>query len=359
MRAICVVFLLFALSPSAIAQDQSGKVLITLERTSCLGACPIYKLTLHGDGSVLYEGHKFVRVAGRQESKIERAAVQSLVQTFMDIGYFDLQDDYLTIKHADGAETFVTDLPMTITSLTLGQRSKKVRDYIGAPKKLKSLEHQIDAVAGSKRWVSIDAPSVHEESRRGWDVRSQEGQRLFLDAVASGDAEVVKAFIDEGADVNSPINAILPLQLARGVKVVKLLVSAGANVNGMSKKVLGPPLENAAKLGDVDSIQALIEAGAKVNGKSADGTTVLMEAAKSGNPDAVMVLLAAGADAHAKNDHGDDALEYVRLGRQNSVWTERNDDPFSVPIPDYWNKFKKIEDLLLSAIAAAGQPSSQ
>jgi hypothetical protein len=47
-----------------------------------------------------------------------------------------------------------TDMPVTITSLTLNGRSKKVEDSFGAPAKLRALERKIDEVTGSSMWVS-------------------------------------------------------------------------------------------------------------------------------------------------------------------------------------------------------------
>ena len=37
-------------------------LVITLERTACHGTCPIYKLTIEGNGTVIYEGQDFVQV---------------------------------------------------------------------------------------------------------------------------------------------------------------------------------------------------------------------------------------------------------------------------------------------------------
>src|SRR5947208_1474873 len=37
---------------------------ITLERSTCFGTCPDYKLTVTGDGTVVFEGREFVKVKG-------------------------------------------------------------------------------------------------------------------------------------------------------------------------------------------------------------------------------------------------------------------------------------------------------
>jgi ankyrin repeat protein len=64
-----------------------------------------------------------------------------------------------------------------------------------------------------------------------------------------GDADVVRAFIEEKADVDTRVYADTPLQQARGVAVVKLLVLARADVNAVSTtNTFQTPLTQAAHL---------------------------------------------------------------------------------------------------------------
>src|SRR5580698_6782796 len=117
-RAACVLSLFLSFSPITFAQNPADQTLITLERTSCYGECPVYKLTLRGDGSIMYKGYKFVRVRGKQKTKIKPSEVESLLQEFRKLDYFALDDEYSTIKNSDGTVSVVTDLPTTIVSLT-------------------------------------------------------------------------------------------------------------------------------------------------------------------------------------------------------------------------------------------------
>ena len=121
-----------------------GDVAITLERTACFGQCPAYKLTIFGEGKVVYEGTSFVNATGTQASQISQDKIKELVGEFYQIGYFALKDKY---------DAPITDLPTTITSITLGGRTKKVVNYHGAPKKLVELENKIDKITDSKKWV--------------------------------------------------------------------------------------------------------------------------------------------------------------------------------------------------------------
>ena len=117
---------------------------ITLERTMCFGTCPAYKLTIYGDGRVVYEGENYVKVTGTQNADISEDDVKGLVDEFYRIGYFSLADSYT----AD-----ITDLPTTITSISIDGKTKQVVDYHGAPLALVDLEKRIDEVANTKIWV--------------------------------------------------------------------------------------------------------------------------------------------------------------------------------------------------------------
>jgi hypothetical protein len=345
-HACFVAFLYLALGYQSTGQAPSHETRVTLERTSCFGMCPVYRLEIRGDGTVTFEGKMFVRVTGTQQAAIEPRAVQMLAREFTKIDYFALDDKYATIKNPDGTESFVTDLPTITTSITLGSKYKRVVDYVGAPRKLRELEHRIDEVAGSKRWVSIDAVTVHEKCRQGWDINGKEARQLLTDASRVGDAEVVSAFIAEGATTKVQVGEISLLQIARGAEVVRLLISAGADVNSPAVNQTGPPIVQAAEYGDTDSIRALIDAGARVNGKSADGVTALMMAAQSGIPASVRLLLSAGAEAGAKDSYGEAALDYMRHAEQSCIEEQRHPSPFSDPKSDCQTRYTQIRELL-------------
>ncbi len=147
--AMIVVFALAG--ASATASD--APIEITLERTACFGSCPVYTVTIAGDGSVSYEGRWYVGVTGKQGAHIDPAAVRALVHGFEAIDFFSLRDSYRSVENADGSVTEVTDLPTTFVSLRLGDRVKRVEDYFGGPKALRDLEDRIDEVAGTRKWI--------------------------------------------------------------------------------------------------------------------------------------------------------------------------------------------------------------
>ena len=127
-------------------------LVVTMERTPCFGTCPVYQLTIRGDGSVAYQGEMFVAVEGAQTAAISAEQIQALVTAIEAADFFSLADDY---------SAPATDLPSTIISVTFNGQSKQVNHYgvcgladiDAAPKGLCDLEKTIDDVTDAAQWV--------------------------------------------------------------------------------------------------------------------------------------------------------------------------------------------------------------
>lgn len=122
--------------------------LITLERTACFGACPIYTVSIDGNGRIVYNGLDFVTATGEQTAQIDPQQVQELIDFMINGDYFELEDAY--------TNRFVTDMPSAITSLTVDGKMKRIDHYFGddaAPLILQQVENRIDTVANTSQWT--------------------------------------------------------------------------------------------------------------------------------------------------------------------------------------------------------------
>jgi hypothetical protein len=129
--------------------------LITLRRSECFGVCPVYSLSVSGDGTVSYVGTSYVKVRGVASGQISVSDVQELVNEMWDAGYFEMMEP-------SPCTSSFTDAPSVITSLRLGRETHRVEHYHGnpcSPASLTTLEDRIDEVAGSERWLRCDTPS--------------------------------------------------------------------------------------------------------------------------------------------------------------------------------------------------------
>ena len=144
------------LSSQLFSQPQRGvrQSVVTLERTACFGFCPMYKLTIYGDGRVVYEGNRFVKITGTKTTRISPMKARQLMLEFQRIQYFNLQDRY---------EGGPTDAPSAITSFQMGPKFKTVYHYLAspdAPQKLTDLEAKIDATVNVQQWIGTESERI-------------------------------------------------------------------------------------------------------------------------------------------------------------------------------------------------------
>lgn len=121
---------------------------VTLERTACFGACPMYTVTVDQGGAVTFDGKRFVASTGNHSARVDAQALSRLRQAVEASDFFALKDCY--------CERNVTDLPSAIVTVNLGDRKKTVRHYAGdrsAPPALIELQEQIDRLASTERWI--------------------------------------------------------------------------------------------------------------------------------------------------------------------------------------------------------------
>jgi hypothetical protein len=129
-------------------------VTITLERRPCFGTCPVYSITVEGNGRVRYEGTAYVSVVRSDTDSISSEQVALLVAEFDRVGYEQMADRYAYGEPS--CPSYVSDAPSTITSLTRQGTTKRVEHDYGCadvPSALTGLERLIDDIVRSGRWT--------------------------------------------------------------------------------------------------------------------------------------------------------------------------------------------------------------
>jgi uncharacterized protein DUF5990/ankyrin repeat protein len=175
----------------------------------------------------------------------------------------------------------------------------------------------------------------------------------LITAASYGDAEVTRALIESGADLEARSSldsggvpggtALLHAAVFGMTHVVDLLVEAGAKIEGIEVAAAAgdvsqvidnaPPdariraLVMASSHQRLDAIDHLIAAGTPVDAvDEAFGGHPLREAAFQGRPRSVKQLLAHGADPNLRDDRGHSALDHCRRGRAGNDDTARFDE---------------------------------
>lgn len=241
-------------------------VKIVLSRTGCYGMCPSYRVEVHGDGTVLYDGASFVAITGSHRASVSRDVVSEIVEAFRAADYFSLRDKYMW-----GA----TDLPTYKTSISVDGRTKEVIDYageqVGMPKSVSKLEEAIDRLSGVERWTKGNAETVPALTQEKFDFTSPKASEFLANVAQRGNADAVRDLIAAGVVVSAE-----PIQPLRGVP--------------------GTALENAAYRGDVEMLRVLLSAGIKDPDAK---TAALKRAALAGKTDAIRLLIGSGANPTA------------------------------------------------------------
>jgi hypothetical protein len=277
---------------------------ITLRRTTCFGTCPSYRVEIHGDGTLLYEGQAYVAVTGSHRGSVPTETVAELVDAFRAADYYSLQDEYVWPA---------TDLPTHETSIQIDGKLKKVKDYageqVGMPRSVSKLEAEIDQLADTERWTKGNENTAKSLSEEKWDFRAPQASETIARIAQSGKSEAVRDLLAAGVplDADSKAATMTLYQAAfRGdVPMLQTLLDAGASSNTES---MDSALVAAASTGKLEAVRLLIARGASPNASDRSGRTFLMAAAASGVPAVVEQALLLNPDVNACGAKGRTAL---------------------------------------------------
>jgi ankyrin repeat protein len=293
--------------------DRSA-VAIRLSRSGCYGFCPAYSVTIHGDGSVVYAGNRFVSIAGTHDARISAADFAALLERFRKANFFALNENYASA---------VTDNPRYYLSISLPGRTKIVWDYVGGrvgmPAVIAELEDAVDRAADSARWVTSSSGTVAAMRQAGIAMNSPQAAKILRAAVHAGDVVTVRALLAAGTSASDPRDSSL-LELAadsdnaaKQLEMLQLLLATPAVSADQTGKQRA--LARAVQHGEVDLARALIAGGADPSARFASeyedaeqNETYLTLAASSGVWAMLDDALARPHDIHAVDGQGRTAL---------------------------------------------------
>ena len=101
---------LSAMAAGARAAEEI-KPSIVLERTKCYGTCASYRMTVHADGSYIWEGRAYVLMKGIRRGRIGQKTFEAALQLLKEARYLEFKDAYLGGKDCS---IWATDNPTTI-----------------------------------------------------------------------------------------------------------------------------------------------------------------------------------------------------------------------------------------------------
>lgn len=140
---------------------------------------------------------------------------------------------------------------------------KKKRTIVVSDYKFTDKDKPVSAIT-TEFWNSTMAGSKDKLRyllKKGYDMKNKEGIALFHFVVKGKDFDMIKFFVDNGADVNSTSTfkePVLYVAIKRGdVEIVKYLIAKGADINNES--YIGNALHMAVSVGSIDVVNYLID----------------------------------------------------------------------------------------------------
>lgn len=136
-----------------------------------------------------------------------------------------------------------------------------------------------------------------------------------------GNIALMELFLSRGADIHKTNRfgetALMLATWKNRPEAVHWLLARGARPNRNEREWTA--LHYAAFAGHAELVDRLISAGADVNARSTNGSTVVMMAAREGHAAIARRLLAAGANPALVNDAGEDAVAWAMRHRHLAI----------------------------------------
>ncbi|MFW6328106.1 MAG: DUF6438 domain-containing protein [Bacteroidota bacterium] len=144
--AILIIWI-FTFSCSIIKNISGNDVVISMKKTSCMGNCPVYEISIHENRSVKLHAKENIGMEGQYRSKLSKQRYNNLVSAFESGKFFSFENTYTS--------RIFKDLPTTYIYFSHEGENKKIKDYYGAPKELKELEKRVARLIDELEWKKV------------------------------------------------------------------------------------------------------------------------------------------------------------------------------------------------------------
>lgn len=135
--------------PEGSILQSEDTLFASILRGACYGTCPIYKMFIYKDGTVILEGIRFMEPRGKHKGHITEKQMQEFRDMAQEIKFFELKDSY---------DSPITDIPAVTTSIVIDGKRKEVMRRVGYPERILKFEQLFDALLKSVEWEMLEAP---------------------------------------------------------------------------------------------------------------------------------------------------------------------------------------------------------
>ena len=132
-----------------IPNGVDSNLLISFQRTSCFGKCPVFKIEIFKDGIARYSGKAFTKRMNVHEAVVDDLTIQKIQKKAAEIKYFELQNTY------PQGELQISDLPHIISYIRTENTGKLINNAYDAPKELIDFERWLENELDILDWKEV------------------------------------------------------------------------------------------------------------------------------------------------------------------------------------------------------------
>ncbi len=142
---MCAMGIFFSCKVSESASRQvDPDLVIELQKTGCLGPCPVYTLSVYEDRSVVFRSKANTLVDSTARTVVSEEAYQNLINAFRDLKFHDLDSSYIEP---------IMDAPSTHLAYGVDKPLKKVTCRGDAPARFDELARKTEEIAVDAGWL--------------------------------------------------------------------------------------------------------------------------------------------------------------------------------------------------------------
>ena len=154
----------------------SSEKLISIEKGACFGRCPIYKLQVHNDGSMVLEGKQFIEQVGPHVGMLDQSTLKNIKTQIEKLDWASFPEMF---------PTNISDLPSSKLVCNIYGKSYATKWSHGAPEDLAALAESLHQISKNHAW------------EKDPDVKVPEGYIAEEIIVKLHDVENLSSFLEE------------------------------------------------------------------------------------------------------------------------------------------------------------------
>lgn len=136
--------------------DKKDEVLVSIERTPCMGTCPVYLASIYQGGLVTYSGKRNVNRKGQWQAHLDKHQIRSVKQLIRSSGISRFDSAYVN--------PLLADYPGLNLQVRSSHMLRKIRVMeVDPPAQVTGFAHSVDSLLESLTWTRVDPESQPAE----------------------------------------------------------------------------------------------------------------------------------------------------------------------------------------------------